>query len=135
MFYSTESKCDGSFAKVDSSSLIELAHQSLENIEKYKKQEVQRLINRKRNKFLAKEEKRKNSLWSKLFGFKPRKEPTDEEIYEFIKNDHDDVIGPSELFWMDLRYEKYIDTANRLINAAKYAPEVFVSTEDLERLL
>jgi hypothetical protein len=45
------------------------------------------------------------------------------------------LIWFPETFWIDYRYEKNIEVAHRLLNAASYADEVAVSTQDLERLI
>jgi len=132
---SYDKKCDGSFVKVNSKIIIEKARASLANIEKRKKRETQRLVDDRRKELVEREKKRENSWWSRLFGYKARQLPTDEQILHSIENERGDGIWLPETFWIDYRYSKNQDIAYRLINAAEYAEEIYVSTEDLERLL
>lgn len=126
---------DGSFVKVSSKDITKRAYASLASIKLCKARDTQRLIERERIEVMAAREKKRNSLWSRLFGYKEKPEPTDAELLKSIETQRGDGIWLPETFWIDVRYDKYIEVANRLINAAKYADEIFVSTEDLERLL
>lgn len=126
---------DGSFVRISSKTLTEKARQTLQNIKAYKKHDTQRLIDRERQEILDQREKSRKSIWSKLFGYKEKPIPTDEEVLEIHKNKGAGTIWLPETFWIDFRYSKNEDVAYRLINAAKYAEELYVSTEDLQRLI
>ena len=125
---------DGSFVKVSSVDITKKAHESLKVIERQKKRQIQDLITRLRKERNEEIEKKKSSLWSRLFGYKEIPEPNDEQILKSYECSGEGIWMP-ETFFIDLSWEKYIDVAYRLINAAKYADEIFVSTEDLEKLL
>lgn len=133
--HAEQKPCDGSFIRISSEKLTKLARQTLENVKRYKAKDIQRLIDREKEELLERREKRKNSLWSKIFGYIEPPMPSDEEILEAYKNQRYDCIWIPETTWIDFRYEKNIEVAYRLINAAKYADEVAVSTKDLERLI
>lgn len=128
--------CDGSFIRISSAKLKEMANQTLENIKLYKAHDRKRLASRERKEFLERQEKKRNSIWSKLFGYKEVPVPTDEE---FIKlhggKGGGDTIWLPETFWIDFRYSKNAEVAHRLLLAAEHADEVAVSTKDLERLI
>lgn len=128
--------CDGSFVRIPSEKLTALAFKSLDNIKKYKAADRKKLADRERKELRERREKSRNSIWSKIFGYKERPEPTDEELIKMHENSgNPSCIWLPETFWIDFRYEKNIEVAYRLINAAKHADEVAVSTKDLERLL
>jgi len=128
--------CDGSFIRIPSEKLKTMALQTLENIKKYKAKDRKRLADRERKELQEKREKRRNSIWSKIFGYKEQPEPTDEELIKMHENSGSPgCIWLPETFWIDYRYEKNIEVAHRLLNATEYADEVAVSTKDLERLI
>lgn len=127
--------CDGSFVKMASQEVTRLAKESLSNIENRKSAAVQRLIDKRRKLIQEDRERARNSIWCGLFGYKEQPMPTDEEILHQIKTERFDCIHIPETTWIDIRYEKYEDVAYRLLNAAKHADEIYVSTQDLERLL
>jgi hypothetical protein len=128
-------ECDGSFVKMSSREVQARAEESYWEIKKRKKEAVQRLINKRKEEILKDREKKRNSFWSRIFGYKERLMPTDEEIQEALESYSGEFLHFPETHWIDLRYEKYVDVALRLMNAAKYSEEVYVSTTDLERLL
>jgi hypothetical protein len=126
--------CDGSFVRIPSDKLTQMALKSLDNIKVYKARDRKELANRERKELLARREKKRNSIWSKIFGYKEQPMPTDEELIKMHEQSGDGIWLP-ETVWIDFRYQKNIEVAYRLINAAKHADEVAVSTKDLERLL
>jgi len=130
----TQVNCDGSFVKMSSKELLAQAQESYNAIKRLKKEAVQRLVERRKEQILKDREKEKNSIWRAIFGYKERPMPTDEEILESLESYGDGFSFP-ETHWIELQYDKYVDTALRLMNAAQYADEVYVSTSDLERLL
>lgn len=131
----TEQKpCDGSFVRIPSAKITEMARQTLANIKQYKAKDIQRLIAKEKEEILKRREKKRNSLWSKIFGYVEPPMPSDEEIIKMHEHSGDGIWIP-ETVWIDFRYEKNIEVAYRLINAAKYADEVAVSTKDLSRLI
>ena len=129
-----QKSCDGSFVSIPSDKLKVMVLQTLDNIKKYKSRDLKRLANNEREMLLAKREKDRNSIWSKIFGYKEKPMPTDEELIEIHKNSGDGLWLP-ETFWIDLRYQKNIEVAERLYNATKYTDVVTVSTQDLQRLI
>jgi hypothetical protein len=131
----TEQKpCDGSFVRISSVKLTEMARETLENIKTYKEHDLQKLIAREKAEIIKRREKSRNSLWSKIFGYTERPMPSDEEIIKMHESSGDGIWLP-ETFWIDFRYEKNMEVAYRLLLAAKHADEVAVSTKDLERLI
>lgn len=128
-------ECDGSFVKMSAKEVKARAEESYWEIKKRKKEAVQRLIDSRKKEILKDREKARNSFWSRIFGYKERPMPTDEEIQESLESYSGEFLHLPETHWIDLRYEKYVDVALRLMNAAEHAEEVYVSTTDLERLL
>ncbi len=126
--------CDGSFVRISSDKLTQMARQSLENIKKYKARDRKRLADKERDEYNKRIEKKRNSLWSKLFGYTEPPTPSDEELIKMHEQSGDGIWLP-ETFWIKFRYQTNIEVAYRLINAAKYADEIAVSTKDLERLI
>lgn len=128
--------CDGSFVRLPSEKLKNMALNTLDNIKFYKAKDRKKLADRERKELREYEEKRRKSIWSKIFGYKERPEPTDEELIKRHENSGSPgCIWLPETFWIDYRYEKSIEVAHRLLNAAEHADEVAVSTQDLERLI
>ncbi len=128
--------CDGSFIRLPSEKLKGMALQTLENIKKYKARDRKRLADRERKELQEKQEKRRKSIWSKIFGYKEQPEPTDEELIKMHEGKGGgDTIWLPETFWIDFRYSKNAEVAHRLLLAAEHADEVAVSTLDLERLI
>lgn len=127
---------DGSFVYISSEKITQMARQTLANVKQRKAAAVQRLIEREKEELIQKREKKRNSFWSKLFGYKEPPMPSDEEILKAYKNQGDGMhIWIPETTWIEFRYNANVEVAYRLINAAKYADEVAVSTEDLARLI
>lgn len=128
--------CDGSFVRISSEKLKKMALTTLDNIKKYKAHDRKRLADRERKELREQREKSRNSIWSKIFGYKERPEPTDDELIKMHENSGSPgCIWLPETFWIDFRYEKNKEVAYRLLNAAEHADEVAVSTKDLERLI
>jgi hypothetical protein len=128
--------CDGSFVRLSSDKLKNMALNTLDNIKVYKANDRKRLADRERKELREQREKSRNSIWSKIFGYKERPEPTDDELIKMHENSGSPgCIWLPETFWIDYRYEKNIEVAHRLLNAANHADEVAVSTKDLERLI
>lgn len=131
----TEQKpCDGSFVRVPSVKLTERARQTLENIKAYKQHDLKKLIASEKKEILKQRDSRRNSLWTKLFGYTEPPMPTDEEIIKIHEQNGDGIWLP-ETVWINYRYSEYEETARRLLNAAQYADEVAVSTKDLAKLI
>jgi len=127
--------CDGSSIVISSEEVVAKANQSLKNIHKAKKREYQRVIDKEKLLFEENEERKANSWWGRLFRYKKKPTPNNSEALQMHIDDFADCINPSEIFWIDLQYEKYKDVAHRLLNAAKYSKELTISTRDLEMLL
>ncbi|WP_216073209.1 hypothetical protein, partial [Acinetobacter nosocomialis] len=66
--------------RISSEKLTKLARQSLENIKKHKAADLKSLADSERAKFNKRIEKKRNSLWSKIFGYTELPNPTDEEL-------------------------------------------------------
>ena len=131
-----QKSCDGSFVRIKSDKLTNMARQTLENIKKYKARDRKRLADRERKELREQREKSRNSIWSKIFGYKEQPEPTDEELIKMHENSGSPgCIWLPETFWIDYRYSINAEVAHRLLLAAEHADEVAVSTKDLERLI
>ena len=126
--------CDGSFVRISSANLKEMANRTLKNIPKYKAYDRERLAKRLKKELLEEREKSRNSIWSKIFGYKEKPIPSDEELIKAHEGSGEGIWLP-ETFWIDFRYSKNIEVAQRLLHAAQYADEIAVSTKDLERLI
>lgn len=125
---------DGSFIRLSSIKIAELCYQTLSNIEEYKRQDLARLIVSLKNELLERREKKRHSLWSKIFGYVEPPMPSDRDLIRTYEQSGDGVWMPETTF-IEIRYMKHIEVANRLLNAAKYVDEIAISTEDLKRLI
>lgn len=117
-------KRDGSFVSLPSTKIIYLCERTLERITNHRKRAHKKLIEETREEMV-------NDWWHKLWK-KPI--PTDEEVLSYIHRSGGDTIRLPETFWINCHGVTNEDTAHRLLNAAKYADEVCISTEDLERI-
>ena len=110
---------DGSFVRMRSDVIKAKCEAMLIAIEAVRKKRVQETIEATRQRMMK-------GFWHRLF---KRPVPTDEQVRQHL---NDGFI--SELFWDENAYFKNEEIARKLLNASKYAEEIYVSTEDLERL-
>jgi hypothetical protein len=108
----SDNMCDGSFVKMSSKTVAEMATKELEWIKQYREKKTQRAIESCRQKMV-------NGWWHRLW---KKPVPTDQEVIVFLEFDIDMInatYGCSEMI------------AKRLLNACQYAEDIFISTEDL----
>jgi hypothetical protein len=120
MFFNQTIEADGSFVKVASKDALEMAKDTLQWVENER-------TTRKRQAIEREQKRLNNGFWHKLFRCK---EVTFEEAEESIQNDpwnFDYNFGP-------VMFYKTESACNRIINAAKHADEIYISTEDLRRI-
>lgn len=115
---------DGSFVTMPSHRIILLCEQTLQRIADYRKRQHKKLIEDTRAEMI-------DNWWHKLW---KKPDPTDEEVLTYIHRGGGDTIRLPETFWINIHGSTEEDVAHRLLNAAKYADEVCISTEDLERI-
>lgn len=117
-------KRDGSFVTVPSKTIIDLCNKTIDRIAKYRERAHKKLIETTRDEMV-------NDWWHKLW---KKPVPTDEEVLTYIHRSGGDTIRLPETFWINFHGSANEDVAHRLLNAAKYADEVSISTEDLEKI-
>jgi hypothetical protein len=119
MYYDNE-RCDGSFIKMPSKKVSEMAKDKLARINAYIKERKEKHIKYVRQEIIG-------GFWHRFWN---RPDPTDEEIIAFCN----DMVFYDRLAWPNLNYNDTIYVANRLINACQHAEELYISTEDLQRI-
>lgn len=113
-----------SLVKLTSAKVIDKCERSLAYIKAYRENEFKKLIVKERERIV-------NGFFHKLF---KRPVPSDEEVVRIIEQPSGDVFNVPETFWINIQFHKSEEIAKRLLNAAKQADEIYVSTEDLEYL-
>lgn len=111
---------DGSFVLMDSSVIKAKCEAMLIHIEAHRKEFRQEVIDKNR-------EEMKNRFFHRLF---KRPDPTDKEVEEYVTSG----TWLSELWLADTVGYQSEDVAKRLLKACEYTNEIYVSTEDLEKL-
>jgi hypothetical protein len=111
---------DGSFVLIRSDIIKAKCENALASIKAAREKYRQEAMDKARAEMM-------NGFWFKLF---KKPVPTDEQVESYLC----DGVMFSELFRIQIMYYKQEDVANRLLSASKYADEMYVSTEDLERL-
>jgi hypothetical protein len=120
MFFNQTVGADGSFVKVTSKDASEMAIKTLAWVKKLRDDREARAIEIERQKI-------NDGFWHKLFRLK---EATVEDAKESLAYDH----------WnFDYHFTNQIafkneEAANRILNACKHASEIFISTEDLQKI-
>ena len=121
MFFcqSENCKCSGSFIKMPAKEIAEMAKATLVWVEESRAKISKRYIDDARQEMM-------NGWWHRLT---KRPAPTDEEALERIKE------NPWSGFnIIHLHGGKAEDAARRLLVACKYVDEIYISTEDLQRI-
>lgn len=117
MFISSTTKCDGSFVKISSIDAKKMAEDALARVKKRREDSKERAIQ-------CEMEMINNGFFHKLFRMKPA---TREEAIAELEADH----------WnFDYHFTNCIgyqseEAGARILNACKYASELYISTEDL----
>jgi hypothetical protein len=114
-----ENKCDGSFIKMPSQKVSEMAKSTLVWIKEYREKRTKTYINNARQEIM-------NGWW---YRFIKRSILTDEEVLAIIHK------NPFNGFaFIPIAYDKLEDAAKRLLNACHHTDEIYISTEDLQRI-
>jgi hypothetical protein len=120
---SYENQCDGSFIKMPSKKVSEMAKARLAWIEQYKKDRRQKHIDKNRQEMI-------NGWWHR---FRKLPIPTDQEVIDYIEDSYRN--GNWGINWWPVNhYSESEAVANRLINACEHAEDIYISTEDLQRI-
>lgn len=119
MFSQTIHK-DGSFVLMNSSVIKAKCEAMLSYIKTHRAQARQEVMDENR-------EKMKNRFFHRLF---KRPDPTDQEVEDYITGD----VMFSDLFRVELFGYESEAVAKRLLKACEYTSEIYVSTEDLEKI-
>lgn len=122
---------------MSSEDLIRAATSTLDWCKEMKAKKRQKMIDAEKQSIIKKREKSAGRFWNRWLGRsdvgKPL--PSDKEIWEKLDTDSGgDSISFGAGFWIDIRYSRIEETANRLLRSAQYGKEVFVSSSDLEYL-
>jgi len=120
MFFNQTVEADGSFVKVASKDVLEMAKDTLQWIKNER-------AARKKKAIETEQKRLNNGFWHKLFRCK---DVTIEAAEESLKDDPWDF----DYHWSPAMYYKTEDACNRIINAAKHADEIYISTKDLRRI-
>lgn len=115
MFFNQTPHKDGSFVMMRSDIIKIKCERTLIWIKEAREEKIKNLMDSARAKIMQ-------GFWHRLFK-KPI--PTDDQVKAYLDY---------ELFFAQVRYGNSEAIANKLLNACKYADEIYVSTEDLERL-
>src|SRR5580692_1583915 len=114
--------CDGSFIKMSSKKVSEMAKAKLVWIEQYKKDRRQQHIDRNRQAIM-------NGWWHR---FRKLPVPTDQEVIDYIDEYRKSNWGMN--WWPINHYYGSEVVCIRLINACLHAEEIYISTEDLQSI-
>lgn len=120
MFFNQTTECDGSFVKIASKDAVEMATNTLVWVKKLRADAKLAAIETERQRI-------NNGFWHKLFHLK---EATIEQAVGNLEDDHWNF----DYHFTSVIARKNEEAANRILNAAKHADEVYISTEDLRRI-
>ena len=115
-----DKKFHGSFIKMPSKKVREMAAATLEKIRKSREEEYKSDLEHYRQEMMK-------GFWHRLLK-KPA--PTDVEVIAW----HDKVYYDSFGMWSELRYGNQEAAARRLHRACEEADEIYISTEDLSQI-
>ena len=121
-----EVKCDGSFIKIPSPKVAEMAKAKIKWIEKYRANKIAKLIGSRRQEMI------KPTWWDRLWN-NVIPVPTDQEVIEDYRRE-----AAIPYNWFDPLYnaeQEYSGNyyiAHRLLRATQHADEIYISTEDLQ---
>ena len=116
---SYENNCDGSFIKMPTSKVAEMAQKTLDWINQYRAEKTQKYIESHRQYMVS-------GFWHRFW---KRPAPSDKEVIKNINN------NPWNNFqFIAMSYDITEKTAKRLLIACKQADEIYISTEDLQRI-
>jgi hypothetical protein len=120
MFFGTQTvHKDGSFVRMRSDVIKAKCEAMLIAIKSIRQERVKKTIEEGRQRMMQ-------GFWHRLL---KKPVPTDDQVKSYLS---DGMI--SETFWDEISFYKNEEVAKKLLNACTYAEEIFVSTEDLERL-
>lgn len=120
MFFNQTIETDGSFVKIASKNAIEMATKTLARIEKLRAESKEKAIEIERQHI-------NNGFFHKLFRMK---DATIEDAEKSLSYDDWNF----DYHFTGLIAHKNEDSANRILNAAQHADEIYISTEDLQRI-
>jgi hypothetical protein len=120
MFFNSTTECDGSFVKIASKDAIEMATKTLAWVDKLRS-------DRQAGTIEIEQQRINNGFFHKLFRMK---EATVEDAKKNLAYDHWNF----DYHFNGLIAHKNESAANRILNAAKHADEIYISTEDLQRI-
>lgn len=115
-----ETKFHGSFIKMPSDKVAQMASECLKNIREAKEKRRQEELDSWRKIMV-------NRFWHKLLK-KPA--PTDEEVINWVNDNSWEGFD----YWNSLRYAVREAAAGRVLHACKFVSEIYISTEDLEKI-
>ena len=119
MFFNQTVHKDGSFVKMSSEDVKAKCELTLKTIKRVRQEKVAKTIEETRQKMME-------GFLHRTFKKSP---PTDDEVRAYLS---DDFI--SELFWDETAFFKNEEVANKLLHACQFVEEIYVSTEDLQRI-
>lgn len=120
MFFNSTVECDGSFVKMDSKVVKEMAFKTLERIKTYRAARKEKAIHDVINDI-------NNGFWHKLLRLKPA---TREDAIAYLEGD----VWNFDYHFTACMSAKAFESAERLLNACEHAEVVYISTEDLNRI-
>lgn len=123
LFKSTKCPLD-SLVVIPSSQLKKMAEATINYILQYRKNALDELIAKERQEITL-------GFWHRLL---KRPIPTDAEVLSQLNGGCGDGLYISEVFWIETKYWKNEQVANKLLRATSLSNEVYVSTEDLSKL-
>lgn len=116
--------CDGSFIKMPSAKVAELANTKIRLIEKLRAEKVAKIIEQGRINMM------KLTWWDRIWNT-VKSRPTDEEVSRQYEIEAEDMWGYNPLKDAQNSYGDQYYTCRRLLRATQHAEEIYISTEDL----
>jgi hypothetical protein len=120
MFFNQTVEQDGSFVKISSIKATKMAQDTLNWI-------TQKRADRKANAIEEERQRINNGFFHKLFHLR---EATEQDAIYSLQGD----IYNFEYHWSQMAYYKSEEAAQRVLNACKHVDDIFISTEDLQRI-
>ena len=126
-------QCDGSFLKMPSAKVAEMAQTMIRLIE------FKRIEARAKTFAWVREKLMKRSWWDRLWNTlnknwnQPITEPTEQQIIAYCE-DEGEFYGSNPLDQDANLYSRQYHVAHRLLRATQYAEEIYISTADLQAI-